>query len=75
MNIEELEDWAFRAMQALQEVVDDAQMAAGKPDAEDEALDIRGLMAEYERIARGQPAWQARISDLSDDNPDLFPEL
>lgn len=77
MNIyhDELEDWARRTMQALQEVCDDAQEAAGNPDGEDQLSDVRGLMFEYERIVKGLPAWQAKVSTIPDDEPNLIETL
>lgn len=68
---DDLDDWAFRTMQALQDIVDEAQLAAGDPDGESECRDIRALMAEYEAIRRGEQTWQFRLADddSHDDNP------
>ena len=63
MNHDDLEDWAFRTMQALQDIVDDAQEAAGKPDGECQCLDIRALMEEYEAIRKGQQTWTFKLMD------------
>lgn len=67
INHDDLEDWAQRTMQALQEVCDDAQEAAGNPDGTDQLMDIRGLMEEYECIAQGRPAWIAQIAGAADE--------
>ena len=76
MNQDDLEDWALRTMQALQDICDEAQAAAGNPDGEDQALDIRALMLEYEQIAAGRPAWQAKLAAQDDheylDIPDFL---
>lgn len=74
MNYEELEDWAGRAAQELQEFCDDAQVAAGNPDGEDQLLSVRVLIAEYERIAKGQPAWPVRMV-AEGDRDDVPPGL
>lgn len=55
INYDELEDWALRTLQTLQDFCDDAQEAAGNPDGEDQLPDVRALMLEYEQIAAGQP--------------------
>lgn len=67
MNHDELEDWALRALQTLQDFCDEAQAAAGNPDGEDQLLDVRALMLEHERIAAGLPTWQARCQSGPDD--------
>ena len=69
MNHEELEDWSLRTMQLMQDFCDEAQVAAGNPDGEDQLPDVRALMFEYECIAAGRPTWQARVSG------DAFEEL
>lgn len=61
INHDELEDWSIRAAEALQEVCDEAQKAAGNPDGEDQLQDFRVLLAEHSRIMQGQPAWQAQV--------------
>lgn len=61
INYDDLEDWALRAVQEMQEVCDDAQISKGKPFAEDEHPDMRALMREHERIMAGMPTWQAQI--------------
>ena len=57
MNIAELEEWSVFACEALQEFCDEAQIAAGNPDGEDQLLDIRALLADHSRIMAGQPRW------------------
>lgn len=54
MNNDEIQDWASRAVQELQEFCDEAQMAAGNPDGEDQLPSVRGLIHEYDCIAAGQ---------------------
>lgn len=61
INHDDLEDWAYRAMQTLQDIVDGAQQDAGNPDGDDECRDIRALMGEFERIRQGQPLWQVTL--------------
>lgn len=61
MNYEELEDWALRAAEALQQFCDEAQEASGNPDGEDQLRDIRKLIEEHHRIESGLPAWQSQI--------------
>jgi hypothetical protein len=75
INHDELEDWALRTMQTLQEVCDDAQVAAGNPDGEDQCQDIRALMDEYERIMQGLPAWQAKVNAMPCDEPEFLSKL
>jgi hypothetical protein len=55
MNFDDLEDWALRAAEALQEFCDEAQLASGNPDGEDQLKDIRALIAEHSRIEAGLP--------------------
>jgi len=62
-----LEDWAQRAAQELQEFCDDAQLAAGNPDGEDQLPGVRALLTEHSRIALGLPAWQAMVAGTDDD--------
>jgi len=57
INHDDLECWAARAMQELQDIVDDAQQATGDPDGESELKSVRILMAEYELIADGRNPW------------------
>lgn len=73
INHEDLEDWALRAMQTLQDVVDDAQAAAGNPDGTDQCRDIRALMDEFERLRQGKPTWQVTImaGELEPDSTNL----
>ncbi len=62
MNQAELENWSLMALQTLQDFCDEAQEAAGDPDGEGELTDVRAVMAEYERIAQGLPAWQGILA-------------
>lgn len=48
--IERLEQWAVMAAQELQDVVDDAQEAAGDPDGEGELPGVRMLLRELDEI-------------------------
>lgn len=50
-RLDQLEDWALRTMQELQDFCDDAQEAAGNPDGEDQLIGTRELMAEFEALA------------------------
>ena len=61
MNYDELEDWALRTVQALQDTCDEAQIIKGKPFAEDEHPDLRALIREHQRIASGQPSWRMQL--------------
>lgn len=49
-----LEDWSLRVAQILQDVCDDAQVAAGNPDGTDQLQDIRALLEEHSQIMRGE---------------------
>jgi len=62
INTYELESWAQRAAEALQEFVDEAQEASGNPDAEDQLMDIRELLQEHNQIMAGQMPWQAQLA-------------
>lgn len=75
INYDELEDWADRVMQELQEFCDDAQEAAGNPDGEDQLPGVRALMEEYERISKGLPAWQARAEYMPGDSESLLDKI
>lgn len=73
MNHEALEDWSLRAMQALQDVCDEAQDAAGDPDGEDQCLDLRELMAEFEEMRQqdnvvSSSTWTCRVCGCTDDD-------
>lgn len=50
IDLEALEDWSLRVAQILQDVCDDAQMASGNPDGDDQLPDIRALLDEHNRI-------------------------
>ena len=67
MNHDELEDWASRVVQELQDVCDEAQEAAGNPDGEDCLPGTRALIEEFDRISKGLPAWQAQLRSEGDD--------
>ncbi len=64
MNQEQLEDWAGRVVQDLQEFCDDAQEAVGRPDGEDQLLGVRAMIKEYEDIAAGRPPWITQIQAM-----------
>lgn len=61
ISYDDLEDWALRAMQTLQDIVDQAQQNTGDPDGESECRDIRALMDEFERLRQGKPTWQVTL--------------
>tara|TARA_R110001599_G_scaffold100770_9_gene258137 strand:+ start:5222 stop:5386 length:165 start_codon:yes stop_codon:yes gene_type:complete len=50
MEIEQLEDWAQRAVQELQDLCDEAQEAAGDPMGETELPGTRALIDEFNQI-------------------------
>lgn len=50
MNVDDLECWCIRAAQWMQDVIDDAQAAAGNPDGETECMDGRHLLEELDAI-------------------------
>jgi len=50
MDIDKLHQWSLAAAQELQEICDDAQIAAGNPDGEDQLPSIRSLMNEFDEI-------------------------
>ena len=56
-----LESWALRACEALQEFCDEAQIAAGNPDGEDQLQDIRALLDEHSQITAD--LWQSQLID------------
>ena len=68
--IEDLQDWAERVVQELQDLCDEAQAAAGEPDGEGEMRVTRGMIEEYERIKKGLPLWQAALREGGDDDTD-----
>ena len=65
MNYSELENWSVRAAEALQEFCDEAQVAAGNPDGEDQLQDIRALLDEHSRIMLGLP----QLPIMNDEHP------
>ena len=52
----QLEDWAIRAGQVMQDIVDEAQLAAGEPDGVGECPDIREMLSELDALV--VPRWQ-----------------
>jgi hypothetical protein len=52
MNIDDLEDWAIRAGQAMQEIIDDAEHAEGESDNAC-CADLKALLEELDRIVAG----------------------
>ncbi len=63
INVDELESWSCRAAQELQEFCDEAQVAAGNPNGEDQLMGVRALLVEHNRIIQGLPLWQALVAD------------
>lgn len=61
INYDDLQNWSVRAAEALQEICDETQLAAGDPSGENERQDLRGLLLEHSRITLGQPVWQSQI--------------
>ncbi len=61
MSIDDLQDWAQRTAQELQDFCDEAQEAAGNPDGEDQLASVRALLEEHCRIIKGETAWKAPI--------------
>lgn len=49
-KLDQLEDWAPRAAQALQDVADEAQAASDNPDGRDQCRDLRALIDELDAI-------------------------
>jgi len=74
MNQTELVSWSTRVTGLLREICAEAQAAAGNPQGEDQCPDILALLAEYQRIEQGLPAWQARVNDQFE-QPDLWDNL
>ncbi len=58
-KIDLLEDWSHRAAQALQDICDEAQLAAGNVDGEDQLPDLRELLLEHNQIMQGTTAQAA----------------
>lgn len=50
MNHDDLECWCIRAAQWIQDVIDEAQAAAGDKDGEGECVDGRCLLTELDAI-------------------------
>ena len=72
----ELENWSVRVAEALQEICDEAQEAAGKPDGENECIDLRMLLHEHSKIMLGEPLWQdLLIAAASDEEPALLVDI
>ena len=44
VDYDDLENWSVRVAEALQEICDEAQIAAGEPDGEMECTDLRALL-------------------------------
>lgn len=55
MNLDQLQSWADRAAQELQEYIDAAHEAGSNAPA------TQALLDEYHRLQQGLPAWQAQI--------------
>ena len=67
MNQDELEDWALRVLQTLQDFCDEAQEAAGDPYGEGELLDVRVLMLEYEHMIKGLSLHLVQLPAMTDE--------
>lgn len=52
INTDELEDWALRAAQALQDIVDETETSEGTSDC---CHDIKALLGELDDIVAGEP--------------------
>ena len=55
MNHDQLQNWADRAAQELQEYIDAAQEAGSDEPA------TQALLDEYHRLQQGLPTWQTQI--------------
>lgn len=53
MNHDDLECWCIRAAQWMQDVIDEAQAAAGDPDGDTECADGRALLEELDKLIAG----------------------
>lgn len=53
MDIDQLEDWAHRAAQELQDFCDEAQEAAGDQAGETELPGTRALIEEFNQLNKG----------------------
>lgn len=49
-KLDQLEEWAPRAAQALQDIADEAQAASANPQGQDQCTDLRALIAELDAI-------------------------
>lgn len=63
MIYDDLEAWAYRAMDELQTFCDEAQAAEGNPDGDDCLAGTRALMAEFDLIKQFLPLGQSQIID------------
>ena len=70
VNYEDLENWASRVAQELQDICDEAQVSAGKPHDEDECMDLRVLIKELDMILSGEPSWQLMYAGTDTDATD-----
>lgn len=63
VNVEDLEDWAIRASQAMQDIIDEAERAEGGDGTSNTACcqDLKLLLVELDQIVAGVPAWQRLI--------------
>lgn len=59
-KLDRLEMWATFAAEALQEICDDAQDAAGDPGGDSECKTIRALIKDLDDILL--PSWQQQIA-------------
>lgn len=64
MNHDDLENWAVRVCEELQDFCNEAQEAAGDPDGEDCLPGTRALLSEADCIFNNRPAWQAQVATL-----------
>ena len=61
MNQDDLESWAVRACEELQDFCNEAQLSAGDPDGEGCLPGTRALLAEADAIFTGKPVWPAQV--------------
>lgn len=64
MNPHDLESWAIRAAQELQELVDDAEEAVAYGERNGVALSAKVLLKEFDDIFHGRPAWGGQLASM-----------
>lgn len=65
MNHRDLESWAIRAAQELQELADDAEEAVPESERDTVAISAKALIAEFDSIFNDRPLWQSEICKRS----------